>query len=190
MNSNPDPLKKDPIGAPGARQARTYAEFLEHVRGCAVVVDDILKRFPETRAKHEDLIKRLRLDCPGAPWASESICRAARKIQNDWGQYRPDVATQAIRDGAEENWRRWAVEETLPPLPTTEPDENAETEANTAWADVCRRFQQYQATFSGKEALAKIVPSLEFYRQRFGVEDAAILEHALGEAACSANEEK
>jgi len=189
------------------------------MRGCAVVVDDILKRFPETRAKHEDLIKRVRLDCPGAPWASETICRVARKIQNNWGQYRPDAETQAMRDAEENNWRQWAVQDTPPPLPTTEPDritnENAETEANAAWADICKHFQEHQAKLGGKEALTKIVSELESYRQRFGDEEAAMLAdllvsaadiaittdiginvgeaelgHALGEATSSANEEK
>ena len=219
MSSDPNPLKKGPIEASKARQARTYAEFLEHMRGCAVVVDDILKRFPETRAKHEDLIKRVRLDCPGAPWASETICRVARKIQNNWGQYRPDAETQAMRDAEENNWRQWAVQDTPPPLPTTEPDritnENAETEANAAWADICKHFQEHQAKLGGKEALTKIVSELESYRQRFGDEEAAMLAdllvsaadiaittdiginvgeaelgHALGEATSSANEEK
>ena len=202
MNSDPNSLKKDPIEASKARQARTYAEFLEHVSGCAVVVDDVLKRFPETRAKHEELIRRVRLDCSGAPWGSETICRVARHIQNNWRQYRADDTTQTIRNEEEQNWRKWAVETTSPPLPTTTPvtantpraseadDETSEREANAAWTAIAAQFEKYRQTFGDKEALLKIAQNIDSYEKRFGAADRGVLEHALGEATSSANEEK
>lgn len=186
MNSNPDPLKKGPIE--GQDAPSSYEEFLARTRGCIVVVDDVLRRFPEIRsATREVFLQKFRAEYPGAKWGSETICRSARKIQNDWEQYRADDATQATRNEEEQNWRKWAVEAT-PPAPITQTmpldavvNETSEREANAAWSAIVGQFQKYRHLFGDEEALSKIAVNVEAYDRRF--EDAFVLTHALGEAA-------
>ena len=192
MSSDNESLKKDPIGAQRTSTPGSYEEFLTRTRGCFVIVDDILRRFPETRSSvREVLLQKVRTEYPNCKWASETICRFARKIQNDWGQYQADDATQATRAAEEGSWRRWAVEETTPP--TTESvtantprtseaiDETSEREANAAWSAIVGQFQKYRHLFGDEEALSKIAVNVEAYDRRF--EDAFVLTHALGEAA-------
>lgn len=195
MSFDGDRLKKDPIEAPDTPRVGSYEEFLARTSGCMVAVDDVLRRFPETRsATREVLLHKVRLEYSGAKWASETICRNARKIQNDWKQYQADDATQAIRNEEEQNWRKWAVEATPPPLPTTTlatantlrvrseaDDATSEREANAAWSAIVGQFQKYTQSFGEKEALLKIAPNVESYAARF--DDADVLEHVLREAA-------
>ena len=203
MSSDNESLKKDPIGPQEAPALGSYEEFLSRKRGCLVAVDYVLKQIPEARsATRNELVEIFRREHPGARWGVETICRNARKIQNDWGQYRADDTTQTIRNEEERNWRKWAVETTSPPLPTTTPvtantpraseadDETSEREANAAWTAIAAQFEKYRQTFGDKEALLKIAQNIDSYEKRFGAADRGVLEHALGEAACSAIEEK